>query len=276
MFTTEFDLLGNTKDLGIELLVIGVAFYLIEKIRPAERKIPFFKDDFSKEFGFAALNALLFIPLYAIVITFIFSSYASHLLPYQVFDAQLSALPIVAQMFAGALLMDLSTYWRHRFTHYAMWPYHSVHHSARHLNWLTSLRLHPVDVLIATLFDMSVLYIFGFSGEGIIFAAIFMRLYNYFTHANINLQFDKPMRYIFASPNFHRWHHDTSESSYNKNFCAMFSFLDLVFGTYHHPEGELPKAYGLSPADQKEYPEKLSEQLLYPFKREFKRFRKNK
>lgn len=267
-----YELLDRTKFFAIELVFIGLLFYFIEKRKPAEEKSGIFKPGFKEEIGLALLNVSLFSPIsYAIVSAALLYGLAP-LIPYQIFDTQLSSMPLSLQVLFACFLMDFSVYWRHRFTHHFMWPFHAVHHAAKNIGWTTALRLHPVDIFIATAFDITMLHIFGFSAPGIILAVFVMKGFNYFTHANINLQFNKPMRYIFASPNFHRWHHATAKSAHNKNFCVIFSLLDVMFGTYHHPE-ELPEDYGLEPADQKEYPNGLIGWLTYPFQRIWRGFK---
>jgi len=263
----HIDILTGGKELFIELLIVGALFFLIEKLRPAEKQIKFIKDDSRQELGFAVLNALIATPIFALLIFGVFEFLVEPLVPYQMFDEQIQTLPILLQVIMGAFILDFSTYWRHRFTHKYVWNVHSVHHAAEHLNWLTSMRLHPADVLIAVIFDLTVLYFIGFTGAGMTFAIVILKAYNYFTHANLNLQFDKPMRYIFASPNFHRWHHADEVSAYDKNFCSMFSLIDLMFGTYHHPENQLPKAYGIGKEAQKGYPKSFLGQLAYPFRK---------
>ena len=253
--------------LAIELTIIGLLFWGIEKLRPAEKKTAFFKTDFKQELGLALLNGSIASPFFHAFIALILLAAIQDFIPYQIFNDQLSSLPITLQVIVACFIMDFSTYWRHRITHRVkwLWPFHSVHHAAKSLNWLTSLRLHPVDIFMATLFDVFILHIFGFDAAGIAPAVLVMKFYNYFTHANLDLKFEKPVRYIFASPNFHRWHHATEKSAYDKNFCSMFSLLDLMFGTYYHPE-ELPKGYGLEPQDQKKYPKGLLGWLAYPVK----------
>ena len=154
-----------------------------------------------------------------------------------------------------------------------MWSFHAVHHAAKNISWLTGLRLHPIDLLIATTFDVFILHIFGFDAPGILFAVIIMKCYNHFTHANLDLQFPKPVRYIFASPNYHRWHHASEKEAHNKNYCVIFSLLDVIFGTYYHPE-QLPAGYGLTKNEQKQYPTSLLGWINYPFLRVWKKFKK--
>jgi sterol desaturase/sphingolipid hydroxylase (fatty acid hydroxylase superfamily) len=193
------------------------------------------------------------------------------------FDETLRHLPLALQILLGLLLVDFSTYWRHRFTHKYMWQYHAFHHSAEEITWITSLRLHPVDYAVAMLVDTIFLYFLGFGGQGIAAALVIAQVYNYFTHLDLNVQFKKPLCYVLASPHYHRWHHATDKSAYDKNFCGIFSFLDVIFGTYHHPD-ELPKglwpftarpersAYGVVrasfPANQKRCAEIIQEKIL--------------
>ncbi len=273
----EFDLQAAFADIGIfliEILIVGGFFYLIEEIRPAE-KVKFFKPGFREELGLAFLNVSFFSPISVAIMAAFTLYFIDDLIPYQMFAPQIEALPITIQIILGLFLLDFSTYWRHRFTHNYMWPFHSVHHAAKNLTWITALRLHPVDILTATVFDVIMLHIFGFGGAGLLGTVIILKGYNYFTHSNIDMKYNKPMRYIFASPHFHRWHHAAEKRAYDKNFCVIFSILDLAFGTYYHPE-ESPKGYGLEPIEQKEYPNGLGGWLAYPFKQVIKAVKNKK
>jgi hypothetical protein len=53
---------------------------------------------------------------------------------------------------------------------------------------------------------------------------------------------------IFVTPSFHRVHHGLNEHYLDKNYGAIFSFWDRLFGTYE-PEKEIPVfgAKGLKP-----------------------------
>ena len=60
---------------------------------------------------------------------------------------------------------------------------------------------------------------------------------------------------------FHRWHHTLPDGSGARNFATTFAFLDLLFGTFHMPEGKLPEHYGIL---EKDMPDSLEMQVLYP------------
>ena len=65
-----------------------------------------------------------------------------------------------------------------------------------------------------------------------------------FVHANLNWTFG-PLKYVIATPVFHRWHHGPPHLGGNKNFAPTFALWDYLFGTFYMPEGELPKEYGV-------------------------------
>lgn len=262
--------------IALELLAAGAIFFVLEKIKPAEKDISFFKPEFTTEALIALVNKFLVMPLFALLSGLAAVKAMTAYAPYQVFNDYILLIPFGLQVIFGLFIMDFSTYWRHRLMHKFLWPVHSIHHSAKHLTWITGLRLHPLEIFIALFIDAAFMHVFGFSGKAIFFSILLSTIYNYYLHANLNIQYDKPIRYILASPHFHRWHHATDRSAYDKNFCSMFSLLDVMFGTYYHPEGVLPKAYGLSDAEQKKYPSGLLPQLAYPIKKLMTRKKKKK
>ncbi len=79
-----------------------------------------------------------------------------------------------------------------------------------------------------------------------------------FVHANLNWTLG-PFKYVFAGPVFHRWHHTAPDRGGEKNFAATFPFLDVLFGTFYMPAGELPDKYGIA---ERDYPESFPGQLV--------------
>ncbi len=77
-------------------------------------------------------------------------------------------------------------------------------------------------------------------------------------HANLNWTLG-PLKYIFAGPVFHRWHH-AREKEEGVNFAGTFSLWDLIFGTFYMPQN-LPESYGI---DDKQMPESFGMQVVYP------------
>ena len=70
---------------------------------------------------------------------------------------------------------DFMSYWAHRWLHTPMlWDYHAIHHSSETMDWLSSLRHHPVDDIINRVLQASPLLISGLSPIAI---AIYVRSY---------------------------------------------------------------------------------------------------
>jgi sterol desaturase/sphingolipid hydroxylase (fatty acid hydroxylase superfamily) len=176
--------------------------------------------------------------------------------------AYLRALPLWQQCAAILLLQDVLLYWIHRGFHTRLaWRFHAVHHSPTTLDWLAASRFHFVNYMFYVLLADIVVLLLGFSAEALVALVPFNIIYASMVHANLNWTFG-PLRYVFASPVFHRWHH-TNEAS-GKNFAATFPLLDLVFGTFHMPMDQLPANFGNGEA---EFPEDFWGQFVYPFQR---------
>lgn len=176
----------------------------------------------------------------------------------------LAQLPPWLQAAIVFILSDILLYWAHRFFHGKdLWKFHAVHHSSEHVEWHSTYRFHPINVWLSfTLVDTLMLFI-GFSPESVTMMAAFNLIYSAMVHANLNWTFG-PFKYLFASPVFHRWHHTTQEAGMNKNFAPTFPLLDILFGTFYMPEGELPKNYGLGGPGM---PDSFLGQFIWPFRK---------
>jgi sterol desaturase/sphingolipid hydroxylase (fatty acid hydroxylase superfamily) len=175
----------------------------------------------------------------------------------------LAQLPLAVQ---GALFLvgsDFLNYWIHRgFHRRAMWKYHAVHHSSEELDWLSAARFHPVNIFLGSVATDVVLLLAGISPNVLVILGPFTVISSAFVHANLNWTLG-PFRYVMASPVFHRWHHTAADRGGDKNFASTFPILDVLFGTYYMPEGQLPDAYGVA---DRSFPPSFGEQMLYPFK----------
>ncbi len=172
------------------------------------------------------------------------------------------AMPFWAQLVAIMLIQDFSLYWTHRIFHGGnLWKYHSIHHGAQNLDWAHCVRFHPLNIICHTVFANALTLWMGFTPYSLAVLAPFNMLYSAMVHANLNWTFG-PLKYVFASPIFHRWHHTSPEEGGNKNFAATFPILDVIFGTFYMPEGKLPGKTGL----YEDYvPKTILGQLAFPF-----------
>jgi sterol desaturase/sphingolipid hydroxylase (fatty acid hydroxylase superfamily) len=182
--------------------------------------------------------------------------------------APVQQLPLWLQCLLILLIQDVMLYAAHRVFHTRLaWKYHAIHHSPTVLDWMATARFHPVNHLFSFVFADVVTLLIGFSPEALIFLTPFNLIYSAMTHANLNWTFG-PLRYLFASPVFHRWHHTSEKEGIDKNFASTFPILDLMFGTFYMPPGKLPAQFGNGEND---FPEDFWGQFVYPFQRRNKR-----
>jgi sterol desaturase/sphingolipid hydroxylase (fatty acid hydroxylase superfamily) len=174
----------------------------------------------------------------------------------------LSALPLWAQMIIFLIGEDFLLYWTHRLFHgQRMWRYHAVHHSSEELEWVSAARFHPVNLFLGSVAADVAMLLIGISPDALVALAPFTIAHSAFVHANLNWTLG-PFRYVIAGPVFHRWHHTAADRGGEKNFAATFPILDVIFGTFYMPAGELPDNYGI---DERNYPTTFQSQLVHPF-----------
>ena len=162
------------------------------------------------------------------------------------------------------LLRDFADYWNHRLMHMRwFWPFHAVHHSDTHVNFLTSYRLHFLESIFM---DASYVILLTWLGIPPIIGAttrMLLTLLNCYVHIDIDFGHG-PFKYLLASPRLHRWHHADHPDAYGKNFAIVFPFYDVLFGTYYLP-GRCDKPMGALSMDVP--PFNLVFQVALPFTR---------
>lgn len=113
----------------------------------------------------------------------------------------------------------------------------------------------PVDDMIDNTLIGLVLYVAGFSVQIIFMIGPILFLHIALIHANVTWDFG-PLRKVFVSPAHHRAHHEVGDF---KNYAGMFSFIDVIFGTYARGAG---RPHGSGEA----IPESLLAHLMWPLR----------
>jgi sterol desaturase/sphingolipid hydroxylase (fatty acid hydroxylase superfamily) len=171
-------------------------------------------------------------------------------------------LPELPKLILGLLLFDMVIYWSHRWAHEVpfLWRFHSIHHSTRHLDWISGLRAHPFDgVFLAPAFVM--LLAAGFSAEFTGALTVVQFFIGIFSHANVRWRL-RPLHKIVFTPEFHHWHHADEPEAINTNYSIFLPLWDLIFGTYYMPADRRPQVYGVS----EPIPQGIARQLWHPFR----------
>jgi sterol desaturase/sphingolipid hydroxylase (fatty acid hydroxylase superfamily) len=250
----------NFVTLAVFLMLVML---VLENIRPIQKLEPIRKE-FWHDIDYAILMILISVP-FGIYL----NEYGLHpFIPYQIFGNFIQNWPMWSQILFGLVILDFAVYIRHRFMHEKLWSVHAIHHSPTEINWLTKYRLHPIEALIALTVTSLLLHIIGITGEAIAYAQGIIMVMDILNHTNIQFQFPKPLCYIIASPDYHKWHHAAENRAKNKNFVVVFPWIDLAFGTYFMPMEAKPKAFGFikeNDGNGREMPNSFIQQLLFPF-----------
>ncbi len=160
-----------------------------------------------------------------------------------------AALPVWTHLALALVVGEIGAYWGHRLTHRVplLWRFHVIHHSPEHVDWLVHSRAHPVDMVFVRLCGLVPIFAVGLAqptGLGVKVAAvaqIISTFWGFLIHANLRWRFGA-LEQLLATPLFHHWHH-TRHAPLDRNFAAMFPWVDRLFGTLHLP-AEWPSAYG--------------------------------
>jgi sterol desaturase/sphingolipid hydroxylase (fatty acid hydroxylase superfamily) len=171
----------------------------------------------------------------------------------------LAAQPLWLQGIEVFVVGDFLGYWQHRLFHgKTLWRFHAVHHSSTELDWLSSVRLHPVNDIGARLIQAVPLVALGFNLTTVALYAPIATFYAIMVHANVSWDLG-PFRVVFASPAFHRWHH--TRVGQDKNFAGAFPLWDILFGTYYMPRRQ-PTVFGIDDP----MPAGFVGQMIQPFR----------
>lgn len=134
----------------------------------------------------------------------------------------------------GIVAKDFVDYWTHRAMHRKwLWPTHAAHHSDTYVNAFTTFRVHFLETIV-----MTTSYIITLTWlqmpHVIPLVAFLAAVHNMYVHTDLGYEHG-PLKYLIASPAFHRWHHADVPEAHGKNLANVMPIYDLVFGTYYYP-----------------------------------------
>ncbi len=230
-----------------DLLIYALILVLIETLWPATRSQPKWRRDTRLDVVFAYLVPLIALPFYYLGLTLVIRGLRGPATGGVLTEVHnfTSSHNYYLQLVVAVVIADFAGYWKHRIFHSRyLWPFHAIHHSSEQVDWLSNERFHPVNSLASSLMQTLTLLVLGFGPDVAALAALIRRGHSFFEHSNVNLSYG-PLSFIFVCPLFHRWHHSSDEAAIDKNFANIFSFFDLIFGTFYFPKRADPEAFGL-------------------------------
>jgi len=243
------------------ILMGGMVFFWL-----AEGYYPLFKFSFNR-FKHAGVN-LVFLAT-TLVLNLIFGIFTikvcSYVTEHHFGLLNLVEWPLWVEIVIGLLLMDFfGQYLPHRLMHKYkyLWKFHMVHHSDTKVDVTTGTRHHPGEWLLREATAILGIFLVGVPVGLYFLYRGCAALFTHFNHANIRvpLWIDKPISWIFVSPNMHKAHHHYKRPLTDTNYSNIFSVWDRLFGTFAYADPRELR-YGLDVLD-----DKTDEDLRYQFR----------
>ena len=161
----------------------------------------------------------------------------------------LVALPFWVKLVLGVVLYDFTTYWVHRASHKVplLWRLHRVHHSDTTMDSSTTLRFHPLElVLIYQTGNILTAGVFGTDVNSMVVYYFIIYIFLFLEHANLHYPkwLNNTLGLVFVMPDHHRVHHQQEQFYTDSNFADIFIIWDRLFGTFKMMPVEQMK-YGL-------------------------------
>ncbi len=222
--------------------VFGIAVVIIlsfEWFLPAKPNQKIFSVSFVQDMIWLCYSAVLQAAIVVTYVAWLKAVYQTHFSFLTVH--QLDQLPYWSRFLIGILIVDFLQWGQHWITHRVpfFWNFHVVHHSQKEINLFTAARYHVFEYLINHTFITFPLLIFSINTPQIVYFTIFHEWFIRFSHGNIKTNLG-PLRYILVTPQSHRVHHSLEKAHWHKNYGAMFSIWDHLFGTQHRGYEDYP------------------------------------
>jgi sterol desaturase/sphingolipid hydroxylase (fatty acid hydroxylase superfamily) len=160
------------------------------------------------------------------------------------------------------VMIDLMDYAWHRACHAVpcLWAVHSFHHSATHLNLLTTAREHWTAAVVALPVRLAIGLLIGIDPATALVATWLWSIPPRLSH--MNLRHARGDTWLLVTPQWHRIHHSSLPEHQGKNFGVVLPIFDRLFGTAHVPAPDEYPPTGLATSEQAS----LWDALVWPFR----------
>lgn len=142
------------------------------------------------------------------------------------------------------LALDLTLYIWHRAVHRfeCLWMFHKVHHSDPHVNVSTAFRIHVLELLFTNAVKAVYIITLGIDKTVVLVNETLITFFIMFHHSNMSFPGERLLGRILVVPYLHRVHHSVCRNEHDRNYGAVLSIWDRLFGTLAELE---PAAVGI-------------------------------
>jgi sterol desaturase/sphingolipid hydroxylase (fatty acid hydroxylase superfamily) len=158
----------------------------------------------------------------------------------------LDRLPLAVKSLIFLFVSDCYAYWMHRAMHRFrfLWVFHTTHHAPERITFASSAHFHPVEVAVQYAGIYLLVRIFGGDPLAWVPVYLFMEVALNLQHTQLPWTYGRFGRFL-VSPVFHSYHHSIDPAHYDRNFGAVFSIWDHLFGTALRDGEPRPARLGL-------------------------------
>lgn len=180
-------------------------------------------------------------------------------------------LPLMPAVLLALIIPDFLWYWVHRLSHEGrgrvgqwFWKMHLAHHLPQQVYLLMHAVAHPLNTIIVRAILTVPLFLLGFSAEALFVANLVVGMQGFVSHFNVDIRAGWA-NYFLMGTELHRYHH-SADPAEAKNYAAVVTLWDQLFGTFYYRPGTLAKRLGVE--DPVHYPRdrELIKVLALPFK----------
>ncbi len=259
---------GRNVYFGLDFFILnvifgGLLFVPLERMFARLKDQPVFRTEWREDLLYYFISSM-FVQVFAFT-TFAPSNFILDAIRIEGLRVWVGALPLAVQVLAIMVITDFVQYWVHRAFHRVpfLWGFHAVHHSAKEMDWIAGARMHFMEIIVLRAFTATPAFTLGFSETALQSYLLIVYVYSTFVHANLRWKL-KWMEGFLVTPRFHHWHHGIEKEAIDVNFAIHFPLYDRLFGTYHLPEEQWPKGYGIGGHP---VPNGYWRQFFYPFRK---------
>lgn len=139
----------------------------------------------------------------------------------------------VGKAIVSFLAVDLSLYFLHKAGHSfdCLWMFHKVHHNDPYLNVSTAYRIHLLEIILITVMKAMMIIVLGIKGQLLLVNEAIIAFFTMLHHSNISFRGEQFLGWLIITPYLHRVHHSTRRNEHDRNYGAVLSIWDRLFGT---------------------------------------------
>jgi len=224
--------------------ILAPLFFVIEWRFPYQQRWAMTLTSFISDLKFVVINSSFMSGVSAALALFTISLSGNN-------QGMASSWPLPLQLVACFLIFEAINYSLHRAMHEskgkygeALWKIHAAHHLPPRLYIVMHAVFHPLNsLLIQPLAMILPIWTMGYSQDTVTIFLMIMGMHGLLSHFNVDIRMGW-LNYVFVGNELHRYHHsaDVNEA---KNYGAMLSIYDQLFGTFVYKPGIPPENLGV-------------------------------